>query len=78
MTSDMKDLLLFIRQHRAFPELLTAVEVPTVKPFRQSNDPQRQHTDWIFNSGRAKENELWRQFLIGNSDEADPSNEESK
>lgn len=79
MSADLEDLLLLIRQHRAFRELLTHIESPVPRQFKLSGDSNQQSTEWIFNSGRAKENEIWRQFLIGNSPEGEtnPSKKEN-
>lgn len=62
MTSQLRDLLLTIRQHPAFKELLEAMETPEVKPFRLATH-EGQYEEWIFRSGRAQQNENWRLFL---------------
>jgi hypothetical protein len=73
MTQDLKDLLSLIRQHPAFRELLQTLPSYLPKQFKQSADADKQFADWIFNSGRAVENERWRRFLI----EANPSDKET-
>ena len=72
MTQDLVELLWLIRQHKAFNELLEQLSREHAKPFRPSSDGQKQIHDWIFMSGRAMENELWRSFLT----EAQPSDKE--
>ena len=63
MTPQLKELLLLIRQHPGFQELLASIEAPAIKPFRVSEMAKPQHEDWIFRSGRAQQNEIWRAFL---------------
>lgn len=63
MSEGLQDLLERIREHPAFDELFTIVEVPGAKPFRPSLDPDAQTAEWIFRSGRALQQQLWRDFL---------------
>lgn len=76
--SDLGDLLTYIRQHRAFGEFLNYIEAPKPRPYRQSGEPDKQYADWIFNSGAAKQHEVWRNFLVEESPqgEANPSKQE--
>ena len=62
MSKKLDELMLLIRQHEGFKELLSAVEAPSVKPYRLS-DGKKQYEEWIFRSGRAQQNELWQAFL---------------
>ena len=65
MTPQLMELLLTIRQHPAFQELLKAVEAPPLKPFAMSavTKANEQHVEWIFRSGRALQDKQWRDFL---------------
>ena len=64
MTDGLRDLLLRMRQHPAFRELLNSVEVPKPKPFKPAKgEAVRQESEWIFASGRARQDEIWRLFL---------------
>lgn len=72
MSAGLRDLLDFMRQHPAFPELLKAVDAPLVKSFKPSESPDAQTADWIFRSGRRLQHECWRQFLT----EGNPSQQE--
>ena len=72
MSAGLKDLLERMREHPAFPELLKGVEAPMLKSFKASEDAQKQTSDWIFQSGRRLQNEIWRQFLT----EFDPPQKE--
>lgn len=65
MSEGLKDLLRVMREHPAFPELLSGVEAPLIKSFKSAEDTERQTSDWIFRSGRRLQHEAWRQFLIG-------------
>lgn len=76
--SDLSDLLIYVRQHRAFGELLNHIEAPKPRPYRQSGEPDKQYAEWIFNSGAAKQHTSWLMFLIGESPEGEtnPSSKE--
>ncbi len=63
MSEGLNDLLDKMREHPCFQELLKAVEAPEVKSFKASGDTTAQASDWIFQSGRRRQDELWRQFL---------------
>lgn len=65
MTDALRELLFEIRQHAAFKELLGSIEAPQIKAFRQGEDAGQQHADHVFRSGRRLQDQLWRQFLIG-------------
>ena len=69
MSKMLDDLLFTIRQHQAFHELLSALEPPEVKEFRPTESPDTQYADFIFRSGRRRQHESWRQFLIGETQE---------
>jgi hypothetical protein len=64
--SQLRELLFTIRQHPAFRELLDAVSKPKIRPFKPSDSAEsvRQESEWIFESGRARQDELWRNYLI--------------
>ena len=68
MTPDLQDLLLSMRQHRAFRELMDMVKEPEPLRFIPSKGPvEDQGADWIYRSVRRAQHELWRSFLTGNS-----------
>ena len=63
----LKSLLLHIRQHEGYRELLTSVEKPTIRPFVKSKaaNVEQSRSEWIFDSGRQEQHEKWLQFLSG-------------
>lgn len=66
MSQALNELLFAIRQHAAFKELLDGPGGPEAKEFSPSaGDPAAQWADHIFRSGRRRQHEAWRQFLIG-------------
>ena len=65
MSKTLEELLLTIRQHPGFKEMLAAIEPPDAKPYRPGQDTMAQYADYIFRSGRRLQNDIWRQFLIG-------------
>ena len=68
MSKQLEDLLFLIRQHPAFPELLTAVGKPEAKEFSPNKgDPAVQYAEYIHRSGRRLQHEAWRQFLVGDA-----------
>lgn len=66
MSDGLRDLLSKMRQHPSFKELLACIEPPQIKPFKlgQAAESQRQEAEWIFASGRVRQDEMWRAFLI--------------
>jgi hypothetical protein len=62
--SDLSDLLFVMRQHPGFQALLKAIEEPSTKAFRPDEDPAKQNADWIFRSGRLRQHNVWRDFLV--------------
>ena len=65
MSKALDELLFTIRQHPAYPELLAAVPVQPIHEFKPSGDAQAQYAEHIYRSGARRQNEIWRQFLIG-------------
>ena len=65
MSQSLNELLFAMRQHSAFRELLEAVEAPPIKDFKPSGDPVAQYAEHIFRSGAKRQDEAWRQLLIG-------------
>lgn len=65
MSKQLDDLLLLMRQHDAFPELLKAIETPEPRPYSPAKGATfaEQQADWIFRSGRKSQDLLWRAFL---------------
>jgi hypothetical protein len=73
MSPQLKDLLFTMRQHAAFQELLKSIEAPTIKAFRESDEPDKHMAQHIFRSGRRLQHAIWCQFLTG-----DPTSEQEK
>lgn len=65
MSKQLDELLFLIRQHPAFPELMTKIEPPGLKAYREGTEPQQAFADHLYRSGRRLQHELWRQFLTG-------------
>lgn len=61
----LSDLLRVMREHPSFADLLKAVEEPTVHVFRPSDaeNVAEAQANWIFRSGRQKQDEMWRTAL---------------
>ena len=80
MSDGLRDLLSKMRQHPSFQELLGSVDLPRIKPFKPAQgDGTRQESDWIFASGRARQDELWRLFLTeGNPDRGSKPSDKEK
>ncbi len=68
------ELLIHLRGHPSFPELLKAVERPKVSPFRMSEAEQSEkaRAKWIYESGKLFSHEQWLALLTGK-----PSEQES-
>lgn len=74
MSKQLEELLFTIRQHPAFTELLANVGKPEAKEFSPSaGDPAAQYAEHIFRSGRRRQHEAWRLFLIGEPSEQEKS-----
>lgn len=69
MSAGLKDLLDYMRQHPAFPELLKAVPAPAVRNFKLSEAERAdaQTAQWIYRSGQTAMHEQWR-FLLTDYD----------
>lgn len=67
MTPELKTLLLELRQHALFPELLRAVEKPVLKPYKPSSgdDLASAGARLAYYSGRKDGDQTWRTFLTG-------------
>ena len=63
----LQELLLFIRQHPAFPELTAAVMRPRVTTFKLSmkDDVGAFGAQAIFASGKREQHDLWLSLLHG-------------
>lgn len=69
MSPALKALLLDIRQHAAFRELIsTAVECPQIRPYLPKDAAQIEHSraQWIYQSGQLAQHERWIAMLTGN------------
>lgn len=67
MSPGLQDLLDRMREHPSFAELLAAIQAPQLKSFKQSEEPQKQNSDWIFRSGARHQDAIWRQFLTNSA-----------
>jgi hypothetical protein len=68
MASDeCMQLILMMREHPAFEELMRSVPKPTVPAFKQSKaaSVQEEQVKWIFRSGARHQHESWVSFLSG-------------
>jgi hypothetical protein len=60
-------LLADLRQHPAFPDLLTAVEAPRLRRFKhsQAGEVEKARALWIYTSGRCDQHDDWLALLTG-------------
>ena len=67
MSEVLDSLLLTIRQHEGYRELLTTVERPRIRPFVKSKSAnvEQSRSEWIFQSGQLEQHERWLQMLSG-------------
>lgn len=63
----LKSLLVDIRQHPAFPELLTLVDKPIVPRFKASEaeNVETARAKWIHRSGQRDQHDQWLYALTG-------------
>lgn len=61
-------LLVMMREHPGFPELLRSVDAPKVPRFKrsQANDAEKARAEWIYVSGRLSQHEAWLAMLTNN------------
>lgn len=59
MSAGLQNLLETMREHPAFPELLKAVDLPPMKPFRPGQATDIQTSEWIYRSGRQAQHDRW-------------------
>lgn len=66
-SSALQSLLLEIRQHPAFPEMLKMVPEPRLSRFRRSSatKPDEAFAQWAYESGALNQHELWLANLTG-------------
>ena len=69
MSPVLADLLLHIRQHDGFAELLEMVERPQIAPFKVSDAerPETARSRFIYQSGQLAQHEMWLAKLNGTS-----------
>ena len=67
MNPVLVDLLAHLRQHPAFPDLLTAVEVQRLPRFKtsQAQDPHKAFGLYAYHSGRRDQHDAWLTLLTG-------------
>lgn len=72
----LKELLFFIRQHPAFPELLRAVPRPDLPRYRKSEKITIEQigTEFLFASGQDDQHARWRHLLTGSPQNGDNDN----
>ncbi len=68
-SAGLLDLLVYLRGHAHFPELLKAVERPRISPFQPSEAAQSEaaRAKWIHESGKLLSHEQWLRMLTGKS-----------
>ena len=81
MSAALNDLLAYMREHPAFPELLDVLNPPALALYSANSkkDSATQGADWIFGSGRHRQHLLWREFLtsyVSPTGESQPSHQE--
>lgn len=62
----LQDLLEWLREHPAFPELLKLIESnAAIKPYRPdtTDEAAQQQADWIFRSGRQYQTQVVKELL---------------
>jgi hypothetical protein len=64
----LQSLLLIMREHPGFPDLLKAVETPKIPRFKRSQaaDAEKARAEWIFASGKIAQHEMWLALLTNN------------
>ena len=69
MSPVLADLLLHIRQHDGFQELLDMVERPQITQFKVSDAerPETARSRFIYQSGQVAQHEAWLTAMIGTS-----------
>lgn len=76
MSAALKDLLFTMRQHPAFEELLSSVDAAPVQAYKSSQPVMEQQAEWIFRSGRQRQDKIWRDFLTEQVPQDGEDNEE--
>ena len=75
-SAGLLDLLVYLRGHAHFPELLKAVERPRISPFKKSEagETESARSKWIYESGKLENHEQWLSMLTGKStsEQGDP------
>ena len=66
ISPSLAHLLVELRQHPAFPELLQ-VEAPRLPRFRpsQAEEAAKAHATWVYQSGRRDQHDYWLALLTG-------------
>jgi hypothetical protein len=69
MSHVLASLLVHIRQHEGFSELLALVERPTITTFRVSDaeKPETARSRFIYQSGQVAQHDQWIAALTGKS-----------
>ena len=70
MSPVLAELLLYVRQHEGFQELLHGlVEQPRIQPFKvtDAEKPETARSRFIYQSGQTAQHESWLAALIGES-----------
>ena len=76
MNAQLRAFLIELRQHPLFPQLINAVEVPRLRPYKsaEADQVEKARAQWIFESGQLKQHEAWLGVLTG----TDPSDRGDK
>ena len=67
MSPLLADLLVHIRQHEGFQELLRMVERPRIQPFKvtDAEKPETARSRFIYQSGQSAQHDQWLTALSG-------------
>lgn len=78
MNDAVKALLIDIRQHPAFRDLLKSVEAPQITQFRLKDAEQIEtaRAKWIYQSGRKDQHEAWLHLLTGEAPKGESETQE--
>ena len=77
MTPTLKMLLLELRSHPQFPELIRAVQRQQIRPFRvtEAEKSETARARWIYDSGMLANHNQWLALLTGSATQPEESND---
>ena len=79
-SSALTSLLLDLRQHPAFKEFLAENPVPPLPRFKRSQavEVERARAEWIYQSGKRDQHDVWIAFLTGQVPEREETSSSQK